>query len=67
MRAKKADALLLGKKVTDKGIAEAAQVTSEEIKPITDIRSTARYRIDTSRVIVRRSLRLAWDRSVGWR
>lgn len=67
MRAKKAEALLLGKKVTEKAIAEAARTASEEIKPITDIRSTARYRIDASRVLVRRGLRLAWDRSFGRR
>jgi carbon-monoxide dehydrogenase medium subunit len=67
MRAKKAEALLLGKKVTEKAIVEAAQTASEEIKPITDIRSTARYRIDASRVLVRRALRLAWDRSFGRR
>jgi carbon-monoxide dehydrogenase medium subunit len=67
MRAKKAEALLLGKKVTDKAIAQAAQTASEEIKPITDIRSTARYRVDTSRVLVRRALRIAWDRSSGRR
>jgi carbon-monoxide dehydrogenase medium subunit len=65
MRAVKAEALLLGKKVTEEAIAEAAQTASEEIKPITDIRSTARYRIDASRVLVRRALRIAWDRSVG--
>lgn len=67
MRAKKAEALLLGKKVTDRAIAQAAQTASEEIKPITDIRSTARYRVDTSRVLVRRALRIAWDRSSGRR
>jgi len=67
MRAKKAEAVLLGKKITEKAITEAAQTASEEIKPITDIRSTARYRIDASKVLVRRALRIAWDRSVGGR
>jgi xanthine dehydrogenase iron-sulfur cluster and FAD-binding subunit A len=59
MRAKKVEALLIGKKGTEKAIPEAAQITSEEIKPITDIRSTASYRIEASRVLVRRALRLA--------
>jgi len=65
MRAKKAEALLLGKKITERVIIEAAQAASEEIKPITDIRSTARYRIDAARVLVRRALRIAWNRSIG--
>lgn len=65
IRAKKAEALLLGKSATDKAIEQAAQVASEEIKPITDIRSTAIYRTEATRVLVKRALRIARERSGG--
>jgi carbon-monoxide dehydrogenase medium subunit len=65
MRAKKGEELLRGKKLSQ-GIMEAVcREVSEEIQPITDIRSEAWYRKEISRVLVRDAIRLAWERAGG--
>jgi carbon-monoxide dehydrogenase medium subunit len=56
MRAKKAEAKLRGKKVTEKLIAEAAQSAASECKPISDIRASEEYRREMVRVFTRRAL-----------
>jgi carbon-monoxide dehydrogenase medium subunit len=56
MRAKKAEAKLRGKKVTEKLIAEAAQSAASECKPISDIRASEEYRREMIRVFTRRAL-----------
>lgn len=53
MRAKKAEALLEGKSLKDKSIDEAAEEASEEAKPIDDTRSTARWRKQAVKYLVR--------------
>jgi CO/xanthine dehydrogenase FAD-binding subunit len=67
IRVRKAEASLIGKKATDEKLLEAAQIASEEVRPHAEShrhrRSTAQYRIDVSRVLVRRTLELARDRS----
>jgi len=65
IRAKKAEEILKGKKFDEETIKAAARVASEEIKPITDIRSTAEYRKEVSRVLVEKVLRRAWERAGG--
>ena len=71
IRAKKAEASLIGKKATDERLAEAAAIASEEVRPYAEShrhrRSTAQYRIEVSRVLVRRTLELARDRIAGRR
>ncbi len=54
--------ILLGSEFTDGKIERAVQTASEEIKPITDIRSTAEYRREVSKVLVRRALKKAYER-----
>ena len=44
IRAKEVEEFLIGKKVTDEVIEEAAKMASENIHPITDQRATAEYR-----------------------
>jgi carbon-monoxide dehydrogenase medium subunit len=56
LRAKKAEAKLRGKKVTEKLISEAAQSAALECKPISDIRASEEYRREMVRVFTRRAL-----------
>jgi carbon-monoxide dehydrogenase medium subunit len=71
LRVKKAEASLVGKKATDERFVEAAEIASEEVKPYAEShrhrRSTAQYRIDVSRALVKRTLQLARERSTGGR
>ncbi len=59
IRAKKAEAILNGKKVADELILKAAQVASEESKPIDDHRASARYRTMMVEVLVKRAIHQA--------
>ena len=63
MRARKAEATLKGQKLEPKIIGEAAEAAAEETKPITDIRSTAEYRKETTKVLVRRAIAKALERA----
>jgi CO/xanthine dehydrogenase FAD-binding subunit len=64
IRARAAEAALIGQPYDERLVQQAAQVASEEIKPITDVRSTQEYRKEVSAVIVRGALRLAWTRAL---
>jgi len=63
VRAKKAEEALRGKVVSEKAIEEAAQKVTEDISPITDGRSTAEYRREVSKVIVKRLIQQAVERA----
>ncbi len=65
IRIKTVEAFLKGKKVNEALIRSAGEMASEEIKPITDIRSTAEYRKDISKVIFRDVFYKAWKRAGG--
>jgi carbon-monoxide dehydrogenase medium subunit len=54
MRAKKAEELLKGKKITDDLLAEAGQAASEEARPTTDVQASEEYRRDLVKVLVKR-------------
>ena len=56
MRAKKAEAVLMGKPLTNELIEQAAQIASEEAKPIDDIRGSAEYRKEIVRVLTQRTI-----------
>ena len=60
-----AEDILKGKRLTMDLIERASQRASEEIQPITDIRSTVEYRREVTKVIVRDALKLAWERAVN--
>ena len=62
VRAKKAEALLEGKKLTPEIIDAAAQQAVMECKPIDDIRASAEYRRHTVGVLTRRLVSQAWER-----
>jgi len=62
-RAKRAEASLKDQKVEASVIEAAAKIASEEAKPITDLRSTAEYRREATRVLVKRALNTAFERA----
>jgi len=63
IRAKKAEEMLKGKKLDAKTIEAAGEAASAEISPITNIRSTAEYRKDVTKVLVRRAVEKALERA----
>ena len=63
IRARKAEDILRGRKVEWKRIAAAAEAACEEISPISDIRSTVEYRKEMTKLLVRKSLEKALERT----
>jgi len=57
IRAKKAEALLKGAKITDELIKKVGSAIAKEIKPIDDVRSTAEYRREVSAVLAERAIK----------
>ena len=57
LRAKKAEAMLQGKKPQDELLSKVADQAVQEIRPISDVRSSAEYRKVLSRVLVERALK----------
>ncbi len=62
-RAAKAEASLTGQKITPEVTHKAAETASAETRPITDLRSTAEYRREMAKVLVRRALEKALERA----
>jgi len=60
-----AEEAVQGQKAAADLFKKAAQIVSDEIKPIDDNRSTAEYRKDIAKVIVEDALKIAWERSGG--
>lgn len=56
IRARDAEASLLGERLTSQAIAEAALLSAEATRPIDDIRGTAAYRKRVTEITVRRML-----------
>jgi carbon-monoxide dehydrogenase medium subunit len=65
IRAKKAEEALKGQRPEAQGIAAAAEAASEETSPLSDIRSTAEYRREMTRLLVRKALETALERAKG--
>lgn len=61
VRARRAEEILKGKTPQAEIILEAAQVASGEAQPISDIRSSAEYRQEIVRVLVKRATRKALE------
>ncbi len=62
-RARKAEEIIKGGKVTNPTIEESAKAASQEAQPITDVRSTAEYRKQMIEVLVRRLIHLSVERA----
>lgn len=58
-RASKAERTLMGRTLTPQAIGEAAEAATGETRPVSDLRSTADYRREMARVLVRRALEKA--------
>ena len=56
MRAVKAEKLLVGRQVDEGALAEVCDEAAREARPITDVRTSAEYRREMCRVLVRRAL-----------
>ena len=63
VRLKQAEAVLRGKRFDEDLCRLAGEKAAEEIQPITDIRSTAWYRREVIKVLVRDVLQQAWVRA----
>ncbi len=61
--AKKAGELLIGKKINDDLIAEAAQLASEETNPTSDVHASAEFRREIAKVLVRRAVKEAFEKA----
>ena len=58
-----AESFLVGKKLDDETIGEAARLASEAAEPTADLRGSEEYKRDMVRVIAGRALRMALDRA----
>lgn len=59
--ATKAEKFLVGKKLTDKNILQAAELAVETATPIDDVRGSATYRREMVKVVVKRGLNMIRD------
>ena len=62
VRARKAEQVIKGKEINDEVIQRTVQEVIEDITPITDVRSTADYRSQVSKILVRRLIKQAIER-----
>lgn len=65
IRATKAEETIKGQTLDTKTIEKAADIAAEEAKPISDIRSTAEYRREMTKVLVKKALEKALERAKG--
>jgi len=63
LRAREAEAMLRGKETQEELLRLVSARASEEIKPISDIRSSAEYRMTLSRILVEQALKEAVARA----
>lgn len=63
MRARKAEAVVRGKKVTEALLREAGEVASAEANPVSDIHASAAYRRELVKVLVKRMCQEALARA----
>ncbi len=61
IRTAKAEEILIGQKLTDELIEQAAVAASQACSPISDVRSSAEYRRDMVRVFTKRSIKKALE------
>lgn len=65
VRAMKAESKLRGKKLEDKVIKEVAEAIPEEIEPISDLRASAEYRKELSKILTENALIKARERAMS--
>jgi carbon-monoxide dehydrogenase medium subunit len=62
LRAREAEAFLVGKALDQATIAQAGELAAKAAKPISDVRSSAAYRVEMVKVLTRRTLQKALER-----
>ncbi len=62
VKARAAESFLVGKRLDDETIREAARLASQEAQPSADLRGSEEYKRDMVRVLAGRALRLALER-----
>jgi len=67
MRAKQAEAKLVGQALTEQNLEAAAKLAASECDPSSDLRGSAEYKRDVTRVVVKRAILLAHSRVKGAR
>lgn len=65
LRTIEAEKIMKGKKINENLLNRTGQQVSEEIRPITDVRSNLWYRREVSKVLVRDAINLAWERAAS--
>jgi carbon-monoxide dehydrogenase medium subunit len=67
VRARKAEALLIGKKPTTELAEEAGSLASQECSPVSDLRGSEQYKRAIVRTLVKRAAAKAYERALGQR
>jgi len=62
LRLPEVEAFLKGKSLSDEVIWEAAEMVSNGIKPITDVRASAEYRKEAAKGMAMEAIKLAWTK-----
>ena len=62
LRLPEVEAYLKGKTLSDEVIWEAAEMVSNGIKPITDVRASAEYRKEAAKGMAMEAIKLAWTK-----
>jgi carbon-monoxide dehydrogenase medium subunit len=62
VRAREAEAFLVGKPLDQATIAQAGELAAAAARPISDVRSSAAYRVEMVKVLTRRTLQKALER-----
>ncbi|MGB0386560.1 MAG: FAD binding domain-containing protein [Ardenticatenaceae bacterium] len=65
LRVYRAEKHMIDKEFSEALADEVGKLASQEIKPITDVRSTAVYRTRAAHILVRDGLLMAWRRALG--
>jgi carbon-monoxide dehydrogenase medium subunit len=63
IRLLKVEELMIGERLTQSLVEEVSRKSSEETRPITDVRSTDWYRREVCKVLVRNAISVAWRRA----
>lgn len=65
VRAREAESFLAGKAPDEATFAQAGELAARAAKPISDVRGSAAYRLELVKVLTRRSLKKALERTTG--
>jgi CO/xanthine dehydrogenase FAD-binding subunit len=63
IRAKSAEQILIGKKLTDKLFAEAGEAAAGDADPVSDIHASSEFRLHLIKVLTKRMVKTAWDQA----